>query len=426
MRTQKLGGRTWAVILLAGLVGQLAWTIENMYFNVYLYNTISTDPAWIANMVAASAAAATLTTLLMGALSDRLARRKPFIAGGYILWGLSTMAFGYITVENAARWFPAANAAAAAAGLVVVMDCIMTFFGSAANDAAFNAYVTEVTGAGNRGRVESVLAVLPLVSMLVIFGGFDGMTRAGRWRAFFTLFGLLMTLTGLVCALLVKEPPHAQSAGNYFGSIVCGFRPSVVRANPGLHTALCALLVFSVSVQVFFPYLIIYMQEYLGLENYALVLGIVLLAASAVSVLSGGLIDRVGKLRVVLPAAGIMLAGLVAMYFVRSFWFVIGAGIVMMAGYMLMAAILGGLVRDYTPAGRAGGFQGIRMIFAVLLPMLTGPYIGAAVIKNSAQTYVELGVVKQVPTPGVFLAAAAVLALVAIPVGMLQKREGGR
>ena len=136
----KLGVRTWVSFLLIGLAGQFAWTIENMYFNVYLYNTISTDPNHIAAMVAASAAVATLTTLLMGALSDRVGKRKPFLCAGYLLWGVSTMAFGFITVENAARWFPTANAVATAALLVVVLDCVMTFFGSTANDAAFNAY----------------------------------------------------------------------------------------------------------------------------------------------------------------------------------------------------------------------------------------------------------------------------------------------
>ena len=64
MTTTKLGARKWAVLLLIGLFGQFAWTIENMYFNVFLYNTISTDPGYIAAMVGWSAAAATLTTLL--------------------------------------------------------------------------------------------------------------------------------------------------------------------------------------------------------------------------------------------------------------------------------------------------------------------------------------------------------------------------
>ena len=76
---KRLSARTWATLILIGLTGQFAWTIENMYFNVYLYNTISTDPGYIAAMVALSAVAATLTTLLMGGLSDRLGKRKAFL-----------------------------------------------------------------------------------------------------------------------------------------------------------------------------------------------------------------------------------------------------------------------------------------------------------------------------------------------------------
>ena len=40
----RLGVRNWITLILIGLFGQFAWTIENMYFNVFLYNTISTDP----------------------------------------------------------------------------------------------------------------------------------------------------------------------------------------------------------------------------------------------------------------------------------------------------------------------------------------------------------------------------------------------
>ena len=56
----RLGGRTWAALLTFGLFGQIAWVIENMYFNVFLYNTISGDTSMIAAMVAWSAATATV------------------------------------------------------------------------------------------------------------------------------------------------------------------------------------------------------------------------------------------------------------------------------------------------------------------------------------------------------------------------------
>ena len=418
---KKISARMWATLILIGLVGQFAWTIENMYFNVFLYNTISTDPGYISAMVGWSAAAATLTTLLMGALSDRAGRRKVFICGGYLLWGASTAAFGFVTVENAAKLFPA-NAVGAAAMMVVVLDCVMTFFGSTANDAAFNAYITDNISEDNRGKTEGVLAVLPLLSMLVIFGAFDGMTQRGQWRKFFAIFGGLVTLTGLIGCVLIREPKRAPGREPYFRNLVYGLRPDVVRENPALYLALAAFCVFSVAVQTFFPYLIIYLQNYLKIEGYALVLGVVLIAASVVSVVFGRVIDRVGPLRFSLPAAGVMLAGLLGMYFARGMLAVILAGCVMMSGYMLVTAALSGEIRDRTPAGKAGHFQGIRMIFGVLLPMILGPALGAAVIRGSESTYVELGQVKTVPTPGIFLAAAGVLILL-IPFVFALKRQ---
>src|SRR5690606_5893694 len=143
----------WTALVIFGLFGQVAWIIENMYFNVFLYNTVSKDSNAIAVMVAASAVTATLTTLLMGSLSDRLGRRKLFIVAGYLIWGLTIMAFALISVENTQKIFPAASLATAVTvtvAIVVIMDCIMTFFGSTANDAAFNAWVTDVTNPGNR------------------------------------------------------------------------------------------------------------------------------------------------------------------------------------------------------------------------------------------------------------------------------------
>lgn len=418
---KKLGARVWAVLLLVGLTGQFAWTIENMYLNVFLYNTISQDPGYIAAMVGWSAAAATLTTLLMGALSDRVGRRKPFIVSGYLAWGVSVAAFGFVTVERMAGLF--ANAAAAAALAVVILDCVMTFFGSTANDAAFNAYVTDVTSEENRGRAESVLATLPLLSMLVIFGAFDGYTQRGEWRTFFLIFGVLVSVVGLLAWLLIDEKPRGGSGTPYFRNLLYGFRPSVVRAHRSLYLSFAAFCLFSVAVQVFFPYLIIYLQNYLKIDGYAIVLGVVLIFASAVSVAFGRVIDRVGKLTFVLPAVAVMFLGLLGMFFVRGAAAVIVAGCVMMSGYMLVSAALGADIRDRMPKDKVGLFLGVRMIFAVLLPMLIGPQIGAAVIRGSDSTYVELGQVKSVPTPAIFLAAAAVLLTSLAPVFLLRQHR---
>ncbi len=260
---KKLGGRKWLTFILLGLFGQFAWTIENMYFNVFLYSTISTDPRYISGMVGFSAPAV-LTTILMGTLSDRVGKRKAFICAGYILWGLSTAIFGLITPENAARLFPGAQAAAAAANMVIIMDCVMTFFGSTANDAAFNAYVTDATTDENRGKVESVLATLPLISMLVIFGLFDGLTQQGLWKEFFGIFGAAVSVMGVLSIFLVKDEPQLKPKKDSFKALkeeFFGFNFSNRQETKPLRLSLDAFFFFATAVQVFFPYLIIYIQN---------------------------------------------------------------------------------------------------------------------------------------------------------------------
>ena len=418
--------RTWAALILVGLVGQFAWTIENMYFNVFLYNAIAPDPTAIAWMVALSAIAATLTTLLMGALSDRVGKRKAFICFGYILWGVSVMAFALLARPARLAGFRALYAKGVLTGpiLVVVLDCVMTFFGSTANDAAFNAYVTDVTTTENRGRAESVLAILPLISMLVIFGVFDSWTQRGDWFTFFLFFGVLMSVTGVAALFLVKDSEALQPRrDSYFQNLLYGFTPKVIRTLPELYLSLLAFTLFSIGVQVFFPYLIVYFQHYLKMDNYAIVLGVVLLFASLVSVLAGRFLDKYGKLNFVLPAAGVMVGGLLGLYSVRSMAGVMVAGAIMMSGYMLVTAALSALIRDYTPKDKAGHFQGVRMVFAVCLPMIVGPFIGSAVIKSGGAVYEDLGVVKSVPTPAIFLAAAMCVLLLILPVLRLYRRK---
>jgi len=111
------------------------------------------------------------------------------------------------------------------------------------------------------------------------------------------------------------------------------------------------------------------------------------------------------------------------MYFVRNMIPVIVAGIVMMSGYMLVTAALNAEIRDCTPADKAGHFQGVRMVFSVMIPMIIGPAIGAAVIRGSALTYEELGEIKTVPTPAIFLAAAVTLLLVLVPIFLMKERK---
>ena len=154
----KFSVKTWAALSLLGLAGQLAWVVENLWFNGYVTAVTGARAVdAIAWMVAVSAATATLTTMVMGTLSDRLRRRKPLIVFGYVIWGITTALFPFVTVLPSSLLVVG----------IVVADAVMTFFGSTANDAAFNAWVTDITPSVRRGRVEGVLSALPLFAIII-------------------------------------------------------------------------------------------------------------------------------------------------------------------------------------------------------------------------------------------------------------------
>jgi len=71
----RISTRAWIIMAALAVTGQIAWAVENSWFNTFVYDTITPDPRPVAWMTAASAITATLTTLLMGTLSDRTRSR---------------------------------------------------------------------------------------------------------------------------------------------------------------------------------------------------------------------------------------------------------------------------------------------------------------------------------------------------------------
>jgi MFS family permease len=418
----KVGVRNWFALIIAGLVGQFAWTIENMFLNLYIFEQTQ-DAGYVPWMVAFSAAAATITTLLMGALSDRLGKRKAFVSFGYIAWGLSVLSFAFITTDNMMVLFPAANAVMLAGVFIIILDCLMTFFGSSANDAAFNAFATDISTPKTSGKIESVLAILPLISMLVIFGGFSGMAKGEGWFTFFLIFGLLTLASGIASLFLFpKDIARPKKDETYIKNIFYGFKPSVVKTNPLLYITLLSFLAFAIAIQTFMPYFLIVIQENLGFVglDFTIIMGSVLLVACLFTVLVGLFMDKIGKNKILIPSLGVTLIGMVGMFFAKDIVFLIIAGIILMSGYMISTAVLGSKIRDYTPRQEVGLFQGIRMIFVVLIPMVTGPFIGQAAYMNTAATYLnEYGQEVKLPNEYIYLAAAVVLLLAIAPVIIL-------
>ena len=409
MEKKKYGGKFYLALVIFCLTGQVAWVVENMYFNVFIYKMFHASPEAISAMVAASAVAATLTTVFIGALSDKLGKRKVFLCGGYMAWGISIWCFSLIRVDVIQSLLPGvASAAAVGVTVTIVMDCVMTFFGSSANDACFNAWLTDVSDDSNRGTIEGINAMMPLVAILVVFGGFLGfdLDLEESWVTIFRIIGILVTLIGISGIFLIREVPiRTEGNQNYFSNIFYGFRPSVVRSNGQLYLTLLAVAVFNISIQIFMPYLILYYTVSLGLTDYVLIFAPAIVMASVFTALYGRVYDRKGFKRAIFLPLGLLMAGYLILYFCRSTAPVFVGSLVMMCGYLGTGAVLGAKVRTHTPENRSGMFQGLRIFAQVLIPGVIGPAIGAAVLKNAQTILNDDGTTSFIPNENIFLVA---------------------
>ena len=420
--------RFWLALVIFSLTGQVAWTVENMYFNVFIYKMFHASAAQISLMVAASAIAATVTTLITGALSDKVGKRKIFICGGYIAWGVTIWSFSLVRLDVIGNLFPqVASAASLGVSITIILDCVMTFFGSSANDACFNAWLTDVSDDSNRGKVEGINAMMPLVSILVVFGGFMSfdLNLAASWTAIFRIIGIVVIGIGLLGFLLIREPKLQTGENqNCFANIFYGFRPSVVRENKALYLTLALLALFNISIQVFMPYLILYYTECLGMDNYVLIFAPAIALAAVFTGLYGKVYDNRGFKAAILPVLGLLMAGYVGLYFFRTTVPVFLASLVMMCGFLGTGAIIGAKVRTHTPENKSGMFQGLRIFGQVLIPGVIGPAIGAKILENAATIVGDDGTTSFIPNENIFLGAfVAILAVWIVLIPLFRRKE---
>lgn len=416
----------WFVLVLFGLLGQIAWSVENMYFNLFVFETFPPNLDAITLMVQLSGVTATVVTLVAGALSDRAGNRRSFISVGYVIWGVTVALFGFISPELVGKIFglDATRAVFTALVIVIAGDCVMTLFGSMANDAAFNAWVTDNTNSENRTKIEGVLSVFPLAAMLIVVGGFGIIADLIGYTMMFLLLGVLISACGVIGIFKVKDSPSLTPVGS-MRDIFYGFSPRRVRENPAFYLCLLVILIYGIACQIFMPYMIIYMNQYLGFSTveYSVIFGLAIALGAAVNLAVTRKAEKFKGMTLFYAAAAAMAVGLFAMYLSRGMGKVANlilfgvSGFVMICGYILISALAGATLRDYTPDGAAGKLQGVRMVFSVLIPMLAGPFIGNSINKAmniplKDMTSADTMTTAYVPAPEIFLAAAICTALI--------------
>ena len=428
------GKKLWACAIIFGLIGQIAWVVENMFFAKFgqdlfdtrgeLYYTVTTL------MVILSAVTATVTTIFAGGLIDKTGKRKPFITVGYLLWGVTIMLFAVIPIDfsDDKNWGIIAA--------LVILDCVMTFFGSTANDAAFNTWVADVTNVKNRGLVNTILSVMPVIATVLVFGigmftydsgsMVDGvkvpiaMRDPLNIKLFFIIMGIFPMVGSVLSAFMMKDAPGIIKNSNpeYLKETFYGFRPSVIKQNKMMYVTLGTVCLLGIAQQIFMSYLINFIQNTLGINDYIIPLAVIIVVGAIITGVLGALFDKFGRKNFYFPLLAILVAGAIVVYcmdFMDSSAYLpilIAGGSILLGAILALGGALTASFQDYIPKGAEGRFQGVRMCFTVLIPMALGIGIAQAVGVDSMNVH-DAGQVS--PPFKLFLAAGIVAAIAAIP-----------
>jgi MFS family permease len=412
-------------MLILGLAGQIAWAVENTWFNTFVFDMLTPDPRPIAWMVAVSAITATVTTLLMGSLSDRtytkMGRRKPFILFGYIIWGIITAVFPLVALIQVIG---------IAVVMVVIMDAIMTFFGSTANDAAYSAWITDIGHPTNRNRINSINMAAALIANLVAIGIAGIIIDTFGYFIFFYLLGGIVSIGGIIAGSLIKEPEFPEEEREPKKKVLSDLKELIsyqdIKENRILYLLFLNMTINGIASNVYSPYLFIYLEHYLGFSKTIIgIIGLIVILISTILVLLLGFtIKKINrkKLLMVYIVLGSIFLFIVAL--VANIWLVTLIYMLTLTFSQLAVVVRNSWMQDQYPRQNVGKFQGVRLIFMVGVPMVIGPFIGSFIIQQFGIPIILDGESGFIPTPPVMIIAAILGLLALIPLAFIKKSEG--
>lgn len=430
MKNKKTNGLFWVLVWSLGLAGQLCWNMENQWFNTFVYEKIAKDPTIISWMVAISAIATAFSTFLTGTMVDRRGRRKRAVAIGYIFWGIFTIVFGLTQYIMSGEKSNTANLLMTAGVAVVAADAIMSFFGSMGNDSGLNAWMNDHMNDKNRGQIGAALATQPIIGTILgtVVGGMLVGSENNYMRLFITMGGFVI-ICGILSIFAMKDSedlkPYVQ--GTFWQQFASVFNFKKYFELKELVWVNLTLAAYFIAFNMYFTHLGNYMIYYLGftpdfmgyIEGVALVLAM-LMVIPATKLINAGKQVAITFAAVIFNIIGLLIlafmvrpdninpstilnpAMLVGVFFIG-------------VGYVVFLQTISIWGKELYPEETKGQFEGVRIVFFVLIPMIVAPLISNPIIKKSGEIVNSYGITEYLPTEVLFMIAAPVSLLTLIP-----------
>lgn len=420
----------WVLVWGLGLAGQLCWNMENQWFNTFVYSKIGKDPSIITGMLICSALATTFSTFFFGTWSDRIGKRRVFISMGYILWGVFTIAFGLTQ-------FISHNMYTLMAVTVVLADTIMSFFGSMGNDSGFNTWCNDIMNDKNRGAIGAALATQPVIGTMLgtvvgglLVGGDDNYMRL------FVVMGVLVIICGILSLFVLdkRDDVAPSKKGTFTHQFFHVFNFKEFIKLKELVLVHLGIAIFFIGFNVYFAYIGNYLIYYLGYsaDMMGIIEAVPLILAMLTAIPVSKLINKNMHPYISVAAVVINFIGCLLTWPVKNtdvdpaklFNFRVWIGIFIIGiGYIAILQTCKVWAKQLYPNDSKGQFEGIWILFFVLIPMIGGSLIGQAVVKTSGETFINetSGLYEYIPNGNVFLVGGLVVLLSIIPFAMTFK-----
>ena len=280
-----------------------------------------------------------------------------------------------------------------------------------------------------RGRVEGVLNLSVFLAQIVAMVAAGMLIDSLGYFIFFYALGGIVILVGLVAGLLLQEPPLDEESEvmrpSFWHEFSDLFSLDTFRQNKRLFILLLFIMVESIGMQVSFPYMLVYLENYVGVTKteFSVIGGAVMLGSAALAIPFGILADRWKKrpmigIALIMSSLGGILLSLVntlpLLALTGLFWqaFSVASGVASVAW-----------LKDLLPEENRGKFLGIRMIFWIAIPMVLGPAIGSWLIQNYGIPTVVNGEAGFIPVPIIFQVGSLISLLALIPLTFIRERK---
>lgn len=401
--SEKLTKKVLFSVLLIKFAGEIAWAVENQYFNVFMYNVIAPIPIYISIMVALTTIVGTISAIIMGSYSDVKGKRKNIMIIGFIFFGLVTALF-----PVAALLQPIILAVF----IAILFDCIMTFFGSMALNAGFNSYITDVTTLNTRAKAMSLAQIMFMIALLITYGASGFLITSVGYFAYFYIIGGFVLVFGLIGSFMVQDAENLTPLDTtVWQHIKNTFNKNTLSNHKNFLFLLITMAIWQTGFNIFFPFLLVYLEHYLGMS--ITVSSLLVFIAILISVIMGYpigiLINKIGRKKMAIVSTLFMGIFLMVFSMVTEYIPLLILGTLWFLFYTGWTISTYTWVKDLYPSESRGQFSGYFNLFNGTIPMVAGSFIGGWLASEYGAPTVQAGISGTIPSPLVFLIGSIVI-----------------